>query len=329
MIMNPTRIVSAIMLLGTAACAAPSEFPSPTVPGVVVDHIAANTGVYVGSPSIAVLTNGDYVASHDHFGPKSTEQKQAMTAVFRSADRGRSWKKISEVNGAFWSSLFVHRGALFLLGADRHHGNVVIRRSTDGGRTWSTPSDDKAGLLRADGEYHCAPVPVIEHAGRLWRAFEWRHPPVAWGINYRAGILSAPADADLLDASNWTASEFIPSSRLWNAGDMGAWLEGNAVVTPSGDLVDILRVQTLSPAEKAAIVRVEDGGKRMSFDPDSGFIDFPGGSKKFTIRFDPQTKLYWSLSNIIPDHHRAPNPGGIRNTLALTASKDLTNWTVR
>ena len=45
-------------------------------------------------------------------------------------------------------------------------------------------------------------MPVLEYNGRLWRAFERRDPPVAWGINYRAGILSAPVDADLLDASN-------------------------------------------------------------------------------------------------------------------------------
>ncbi len=302
---------------------------SAAVPGVVIDHLPASTGVYIGSPSIAVLPNGDYVASHDHFGPKSAEHKSALTAVFRSADRGRTWKKVSEVNGAFWSSLFVHRGALYLLGPHKHHGNILIRRSTDGGATWTTPSNSTTGVLRDNGEYHCAPMPVIEHAGRLWRGFEWRHPPIAWGINYRATMLSAPVDADLLHAASWTLAEPLPSDRQWNGGDMGAWLEGNAVVTPAGDLVDILRVQTRSPDEKAAIVRVSADGRTMSFDPATGFVNFPGGAKKFAIRFDAQSKLYWSLASIVHERHRASNPGGIRNTLALTCSPDLRHWTVR
>ena len=316
----------------TTALAAGEVVAKPrveVVPGVIIDHSPASSGLYIGSPSLAVLTNGDYVASHDFFGPKSAEHKSARSVVFRSSDRGRTWKKVSEVQGAFWSSLFVHRGALYLLGPDRHHGNILIRRSTDGGGTWTSPDSAATGLLRDNGEYHCAPMPVIEHNGRLWRAFEWRNPPIAWGINYRAGMLSAPADSDLLNSASWISTEFLSSSRLWNGGDMGAWLEGNAVVTPGGEMVDVLRVQTLSPEEKAAIVRISADGKTASFDPTKGFVKFPGGAKKFTIRFDASSKLYWALASIVHERHRANNPGGIRNTLALTCSPDLTNWTVR
>ena len=299
------------------------------VPGVVIDHSPAASGLYIGSPSLAVLPNGDYVASHDFFGPKSTEYKKAQTDVFRSGDQGLTWKKVSEIHGAFWSSLFVHRAKLYILGTDRHHGNVVIRCSDDEGDTWTSPADSACGLLRDQGEHHCAPMPVIEHNGRLWRAFEWRNPPEAWGINYRAGMLSVPVDANLLDAANWTASNFLPSDRQWNHGDMGAWLEGNAVVTSGGDLLDILRVQTRSPDEKAAIVQISPDGTHASFHPDTGFVTFPGGAKKFTIRYDSRTGLYWSIVSIVPKKHRAENPGGIRNTLALVCSFDLRAWTVR
>jgi len=332
--MNTRPILLAILigLAGAAVSAASrpaAEPPFDLVPGVVIDHSPASSGLYIGSPSIAVLPGGDYVASHDFFGPKSNEHQSARTAVFRSGDRGRSWKRISEIQGAFWSSLFVHRGALYLLGPDRHHGNILIRRSADGGQTWTSPAHGASGLLRDNGEYHCAPMPVIEHDGRLWRAFEWRNPPVAWGIHYRAGMLSAPADADLLDSASWTASNFLPSDRAWNNNGMGAWLEGNAVVAPSGELVDVLRVQTRSPDEKAAIVRISADGRTASFDPETGFVDFPGGAKKFAIRFDSPSRLYWSLASIVHERHRAPNPGGIRNTLALTCSPDLARWTVR
>lgn len=311
------------------ATAQTSERRFAEVPGVVINHSPKSSGLYIGSPSLAVLTNGEYVAAHDFFGPNSGEHVKARTVVFRSADRGQHWKKVSEVSGAFWSSLFVHRGVLYLFGPDRHHGNLLIRRSLDHGETWSSPTDSRTGLLREDGEYHCAPMPVIEHQGRLWRAMEHRQPPVAWGVNYRAGVFSAPVDANLLDAANWISSEFLPSDRSWNGGDMGAWLEGNAVVAPDGSLVDVLRVQTRSPDEKAAIVRISADGKTAAFDPATGFIDFPGGAKKFAIRFDPQSKRYWSLASIVHERHRGPNPGGIRNTLALTSSENLRDWRVR
>ncbi len=299
------------------------------VPGIVIDHSPASSGIYIGSPSLAVLPNGGYVASHDEFGPESTEHNRAVSHIFQSQDRGATWKKISTIQGAFWSTLFTHRGALYLIGCDKHHGNLLIRRSLDGGVTWTSPTNGAAGLLRGDGQYHCAPVPVISHAGRLWRAIEWRNPPIAWGINYRAGILSVPEGADLLNATNWTCSNFLPSNRAWNGGDMGAWLEGNAVVTPAGELVDVLRVQTKSPDERAAIVHISRDGRTASFDPATGFIKFPGGAKKFTIRFDPQTKRYWALASIVGSRDRAADPGRIRNTLALTTSADLLNWEVR
>jgi hypothetical protein len=334
--MKLPRLYTLLLTLVAAPAVLPAAQSAPTskpdfsrVPGVIVDYRPASSGLYLGSPSLAVLPNGDYVASHDFFGPKSNEHVSARSAVFRSADRGATWKQVAEIQGAFWSKLFVHRGGLYFLGTDRHHGNAIIRRSTDGGSTWTSPVDRKSGLLRADGEYHCAPMAVVEHNGRLWRAMEWRHPPVAWGINYRAGMLSIPVDGDLLDAGQWTVAEFLPSYRAWNGGDMGAWLEGNAVVTPAGDVVNVLRVQTKSPDEKAAIVRVSADGRALTFDPEKDFVPFAGGSKKFTIHFDLRTKLYWSIASIVAERHRADNPGSIRNTLALVSSPDLRAWTTR
>jgi hypothetical protein len=173
-------------------------------------------------------------------------------------------------------------------------------------------------------------VPVIEHGGRLWRGMERRDPPVGWGYNYNAGMFSVPVGADLLNATNWIACRFLPSDTNWLAGKFAAWLEGNAVITRHGRMVDILRVDTPGYPEKAAVVGVSEDGRTASFDPETGFIDFPGGAKKFSIRFDPTSGLYWSLATIVPETHRGKGrPGGVRNTLALTSSPALTNWTVR
>ncbi len=327
-------LVAGVLLLAwTARAAAGSAFdrpPSQSVPGVVITHSPASSGLYIGSPAITILNNGDYVAAHDFFGPNSKEHERASTEVFRSTDRGNTWKKAADIPGAFWSSLFVHRGALYLIGLHRHHGHINICRSTDGGLTWTSPTNRQTGILRDDVRYHTAPVPVIKHNGRLWRAFEDAMGGTNWGERYRVGMLSAPVDADLLDAANWTSTSFLPSERTWNGGDMGGWLEGNAVLTREGRVVNVLRVETRNCPEKAAMLRISPDGKLASFDPAKGFINFPGGAKKFTIRFDAKSDLYWSVASVVlPRLQKAGRPGGIRNALALTCSPNLLHWTER
>jgi len=172
--------------------------------------------------------------------------------------------------------------------------------------------------LFAEGQYHCAPVPVVVHNGRLWRAMEDRNPPEGWGSNFRSFVMSAPVDADLLDADSWTSTNRLRFDPAWPG---RAWLEGNIVVTPDNKLVNILRVEN-KEKELAAMVRISDGGKSVSFDPQKDFIDFYGGTNKFTIRPDPVTRRYWSLVN------KQKNPDAYRNVLTLVSSSDLRTWTV-
>jgi hypothetical protein len=299
------------------------------VPRVIVNHIPAQTGVYIGSPSLCVLPNGDYVASHDHFGPNSTEHERAITAVYKSTNKGKSWEKISEINGQFWSNLFVHQNELYIMGTWKHHGNFIIRRSQDGGITWSEPTDSKNGLL-LKGEYHTAPMPVIVYNGRLWRAIEnAKADTKAWGKRYSAMVISAPVEADLLNAEDWTATNSLPYDSTYLDGKFGGWLEGNAVVTPEGELVDILRVATSEPGrDMAAIVNISADGTKATFNPETGFMDFVGGAKKFSIRYDEKSKRYWTLVNMVKEEFSHLLAAKVRNTLVLKSSSDLKNWTV-
>jgi len=319
-------IIQLFLLLVLSFSAAQVE-GSAGVPGTIIDHSPAATRQYIGSPGIAVLPNGVYVASHDLFGPGSTKNR---TIVFESTDRGRSWRRLTMIEGQWWSTLFVHRGDLYLMGTSREYGYAVIRRSRDGGRTWTSPTDADNGLLLADGKYHCAPVPVVLHRGRIWRAMEDAMGPGGWGSHFRSFMMSAPETSDLLKASNWTFSNRLGRNPDWLGGKFGGWLEGNAVVTPSGEIVNILRADfRAGPTEKAAIINISADGRTAGFDPETGFIDFHGGCKKFTIRYDRRSRRYWALSNYVPEKHRGPNPERVRNTLALISSRDLKNWEVR
>ena len=300
------------------------------VPGTVVDYIPASSKTYIGSPSICILPDGSYVASHDLFGPASTEYEKAVTAVFLSRDKGKSWQKISEINGQFWSNLFVHDNSLYIMGTWKHHGNLIIRRSADGGKTWSEPVNSSTGLL-AEGEYHTAPMPMVYHNGRIWRAVEYaKSYTTAWGIRYSAMVLSAPANADLLDARSWTTTNYLQHDSAYLNGNFRGWLEGNAVVTPDGSLVNILRVATAEKGrDMAAMVNISADGKTASFDPSKGFMDFTGGARKFSIRYDKKSGRYWSICNMIgADSLKALDAGSVRNTLVIKSSKDLRNWTI-
>ena len=290
-------------------------------PGVVIDQSPDPAHVHVGCPGIAILPDGAYVATHSWFGTGTTRD---VMVVFRSADKGFTWRKLCTIKGQWWSSLFVHERALYLMGTSKRNGDVVIRRSDDGGRTWTTPKDRETGLLMTDGAFHCAPVPVVVHKGRLWRACEDRKGP--WGSGFRAFMMSAPVGADLLKADNWTATNRI----AWGGWKPHAgFLEGNAVVTPDRRIVNILRVHN-EKGGTAAVMQVSDDGRTIRFDPKTGFIGFPGGCKKFTIRYDPVSKRYWSLTNyaLEKDRARALRVERQRNTLALTSSSDLTDWKV-
>jgi hypothetical protein len=302
---------------------------SEKVPGTIVDYIDPSTKIYIGSPSIAILPDGSYVASHDHFGPGSSEFQRALTSVFRSEDKGKTWKKISQINGQFWSNLFVHKNKLYIMGTWKHHGNLIIRRSDDNGETWSEPNDSKTGLLR-EGEYHTAPMPMIIHNGRIWRAVEnAKSNTQEWGKRYSAMIFSAPVDCDLLDADSWQASNSLPFDQSYLNGNFRGWLEGNAVVTPEGKMVDILRVATAEKgSDMAAIVSISENGLSASFDPLNGFFDFAGGARKFSIRYDERSGLYWTISNMIPEKLTYLDPSSVRNMLVLKSSKDLFSWNV-
>ncbi|QDV04920.1 hypothetical protein Poly30_04140 [Planctomycetes bacterium Poly30] len=324
--MSHARILAAplflcpLLFLGLTEVAAASEGP----PGTVIHHEPAKDRRYIGSPSLCVLPNGDYLASHDFFGPNSREHERPTGRLYRSRDRGKTWKPIEEFEGFFWTGLFVHQRQVYALGTDRHHGRLVIRRSHNNAVSWTD------AVVLADGEWATAPMPVIEHEGRLWRAVEDAHTGERWGERYRARMMSAPIDADLMSPGSWTFSNALASDADWLGGKCKGWLEGNAVVTPEGEIVNVLRVATPGLPEKAAIVRLSSDGATATFDPDHGFIDLPGASKKFTVRQDPDGGGYWTLANFIPERHAGQqSPASLRNTLALLHSEDLANWTVR
>ena len=90
---TPSRFWLAIICLASPITVHAADTPKP--PGVVIAHSPAASRTYIGSPGIAVLPDGSYVASHDHFGPGSTWNR---TFVHASKDRGATWSRVEALS---------------------------------------------------------------------------------------------------------------------------------------------------------------------------------------------------------------------------------------
>jgi len=308
----------------------------------VVSYSPPKTGIYLGSPSIAVLPDEKIIVSHDFFGPNSPRNSFGMpdtSQIFVSSDGGKTWERVARIKGAFWSSLFYYDDALYLLGVSAKYGSIVIRRSLDNGKTWSEPLDEDSGLLFKGGDgsippnYHCAPVPIVEYKGRLWRAFE-DNVLGSWPDGFYALVISADIDKDLLKSSSWAMTNKLAYDFDRDPPEFGrlkdidstkpGWLEGNIVVGKNGALYNFMRVNSVPIANKVAILEIFPDNMKLDYYRGKEFIDFPGGMSKFTIRYDPVSKRYLTLSNLVINKK---NPWQ-RNLLVLASSNDLFSWQV-
>ena len=303
------------------SCVAPANPPPATVPGVIVSHSPKSTGKWVGSPAIVILPNGNYVAAHDLFGPNAAS---SPTLIFGSEDRGVTWKPLATMEGQTWSNLFINGEALYLMGVTGPYGRVAIRRSLDNGKTWTTPTSDKTGLLSEVG-YHTAPTPVAVSNTRIYRSIEDSFGGGGWGPHFRARLMSASVNADLLLKDSWTFTKPLTRNAAWLENSFNGWLEGNAVLAPSGRITNIMRVD---PQEVVAAPHLDAATGELVFDPATDIIDFPGGAKKFTIRHDLVSGRYFALTNMVEQNYQTVNPGQVRNTVSLLSSNDLRHWRI-
>jgi streptogramin lyase len=309
------RTLLTSLCVAACACGWADAQSLTDVPGVVVDQQPTGQRIYIGTPSITIMPNGDYFSSHDLFGSGSTEATSGITKVFRSTDKGKTWTRTATITDQFWSTIFQHNGALYIWGYRNSgsNGDILIRKSTDGGVTWSNPSSSTTGLLR-DGDYGgTANTPVI-YNGRLW-------------LGQGARVMSAPVDADLLNASSWTLSNNLPQNTSWLNGTFTFWSEGQVVASPQTGVVLLPKVGELP---KSALIKVNAATGNVSFDP-ADFINLPGGEKKFGAQYDPVSQKFYVLDNpVLPAHANDPKwtPALIRNTAAVLSSKDLRHWDV-
>ncbi len=297
------------------------------VPGVVIDYEQAPTlpdklanvnEVYIASPSIAIMPNGYYVAAHDFFDSGTNYD---TTKIFLSIDHGTTWSHQATIVGQFWSTVFEHEGVLYIFGPQRQGGNLIIRKSTDYGCTWTEPTNSTTGLIR-EGSYGGTPNAPAVHNGRIWIA------------QSGTKVASAAVASNLLDASSWTLTGGISEDHgrdhfgdLWQG-----WSEAQVVASPRTGVVLMPKIRALP---HTALLRADETTGEVRFDgsASNAFPSLPGGEKKFGACYDPVSGRFFVLSNpVLPveaDHPGlADKPEMIRNTAGVLSSKDLVNWNV-
>ena len=92
-----------------------------------------------------------------------------------------------------------------MLACSTEYGDLLIGKSTDGGKTFSEPAVLLRGGGGKNGEpgVHKNPQPVIEYDGRLWNTMEWD----SWERGYHAAmVMSADINSDIMSPKNWLFS---------------------------------------------------------------------------------------------------------------------------
>ncbi len=320
---------------------------APATPGVTIVKSPDNLfrTKHVTNANIHVLPDGSYLALC------TNTRFTHSTAIYRSVDKGATWALYSTPTKMNFTRLFEHNGALYIMGVESGGYDLVICKSTDNGKTWTTP-DSTSGSgyiylgnrdgIGGDGEKikgHHAPTSMAIYDGRIWRAME-DHNDKDLIFPF---VISAPVDADLLDPASWTRSNlvyFTEASRYTYGGHtILRLIEGNVVVGPDGKLYNLLRASCRTASKYACLARVEKvSGDYQLQVAQSDFIELPGGDKKFTIIYDEESGRYWTLTNPADeagfDHAgKFYTSDGItfdmmRNRVALYSSADLRNWTL-
>lgn len=289
------------------------------------DEAYVFSGKYLCSPSFVRMPDGALVASMDLF---AGAHPQNLTLVYRSEDDGKTWQYACELFPCFWGKLFLYQGDLYMFSCSTEYGDLLIGKSTDGGRSFCEPVVLLRGSNGKNGEtgIHKNPQPVTEYGGRLWNTLEWG----SWGRGYHAAMVaSAPLGCDLMDPENWLFSEPVPYDPAWEgvpAGKSPGTLEGCLVVGKDEKLYNIMRYQMggLTPNYGLALV-YEVNTK----DPEAPLryvraMEFPANHSKFEIKYDPESECYYTLASRILDSEHT----GCRNLLSLMRSADLVKWEV-
>lgn len=286
------------------------------------DEAYSFSGRYLCSPSLVRHPDGFLLASMDLFAGR---HPQNLTLIFRSDDDGETWHYVSELMPCFWGKMFIHKGELYMLSCSTEYGDLLIGKSTDGGKTFSAPVCLLRGSNGKNGNdgVHKNPQNLIIHNGRIYNTLEWG----TWDNKeycHTAMVMSCNLNDDLLIPENWSFTpprKFDPNfaPEVSHLPYCTMTIEGTLVVDPRNRLLNVMRFGG-DRCVLAYEVNAQDHEAMLEY---SHCISFPANLSKFMIKYDAVSKKYYSIVSRL---HEAIKTN--RNLLSLMASDNLENWYV-
>ena len=306
--------------------------------GVVVNYLHPDdmaysfSGNYLCSPSMVRHPDGYLLASMDVYGPHGP---QNLSIIFRSDDDGDTWHYVSELMPCFWGKMFIHKKELYMMSCSTEYGDLLIGKSTDGGKTFTTPTVLMRGSCNSSQEYasqgvHKSPMNIMVYNGRIYETLEWG----SWycgDYGHAAMIMSCDENDDLLDAKNWHFTEPVVYNPEWPGvakGPSRGNIEGTLCVSPDGVLYNVMRYEIYEKSEPsygmvlAYRVNTDDPDAPLEY---SHPIMFNGNLSKFLIKYDEKSEKYYSIVSRVDSMDRI----GHRNLLSLLVSDDMENWKIK
>ena len=301
-------------------------------PGTIICYIHPRQheiepfGSCPSSPTLCRLPSGALLSGCDIWSQYGYSD---VAQLFRSDDEGQSWRYVTDLCPCIWPKLFVHRGKLYALSCASVYGDLQITCSEDEGETWSAPRAIMHGFGFTEFGPHKAPVPVVEHKGRLYTSVEFG----SWKMgDHQSTLLSIDADADLMQPENWQFGPLLKVDPSWPGVPQHlacGYIEGNAVVGPDDRVYNMLRFDYPGTG-KACLLRAGEGPEdRQVFE---AVVDCPvGANSKFEVQRDPVTGKYIAIgTEQLPEITRADGSflSQQRLLLSMAVSDDLRSWKI-
>mgnify|MGYP004666039931 CR=1 FL=1 len=322
-----------------------------------LDDIYEYSGHALAAPTLVKLPSGKLIAGTSVCCDRTRwPSDPCLDVLFESTDGGNSWSYLCDIRPAFNSKLFWHRGKLYLLTLSTDYCDLIIGCSEDEGRTWSRPVTLLRGEGVRRYGWHRGSYPIVEKDGRLYTAIEYGHveeiteptpeeldnsrgadadepadfefrtlfnacspgKKLVCNLAHYSGVLSVPADADLMQPESWTVSRlYYPED------DPRQCIEGNIVELPDGRLYNLIRTMR---AGKSLLLRLDENDPAEGMPQKARLVeDFPlSAVSKFVVHRDPVTGAYVAFGNL----HDPKRPSLGRRVLAMAVSEDFERWRV-
>lgn len=296
--------------------------------GTVVNYLHPDdkaysfSGGYLCSPSLVRHPDGFLLASMDVY---NLGTPQNLTLIFRSDDDGKSWHYVSELMPSFWGKMFIHKGELYMLSCSTEYGDLLIGKSTDGGKTFCAPVTLLRGSNAKGGNdgVHKNPQNIYIHDGRLYETLEWG----SWSnkeYGHAAMVMSCDINDNLLVPENWSFSypvqfdHFAPE--ISNLQKPVMTMEGTLTQAPDGKLLNIMRFGKRG-YNLAYEVNTKDHEAPLKY---HSVKKIGVAYSKFMIKHDSITNKYYTIASKLFDGC----PDYARNYLVLMSSPDLESWKI-